>query len=636
MDLLSQDVKALSFDGEAPEHLPSECTPEAIDVRRPAFVMMFGVLLIFVWFGLFAGGVEAIYWLIKQFVFGDLVFMHPGYFWIAPLATLLICLVPGICLGAVAWLDRSPRILPIAVTVAAFIAWLNTIELVMPGLLLWAGILLAGGLATASGRIFRRYPRGCLAIFSRTVVAMVVVLIGASIGQELLQRRQAARASAALPVAASGTPNVLLIVLDTVRSDSLGLENSRLEPKSPIARFARQGAIFESAWSTAPWTLPSQAGMFTGQLPHDLSGDWLSKLDGTHRTLAEELTSRGWSAGGFVANTRYCSEETGIARGFTHYEAYRFSWADVMHCSALGRKFMYSNFAVQIGWHHWPGRKRADEINASFLSWLDDRDSRPFFAFLNYWDAHDPYFASPEFAREAPATSRDKLLLRNWWWLTKDGLLPSDHDLARKCYEDCVAGLNQSVGVLLEELRSRGTLDNTLVIVTSDHGEHFGEHDLYLHGNSLYEPLLHVPLVVVWPEKVPAGVRVEAPVSLRGLPNTILDLLDLPPSFPGSSWVSHLDQVNVGGNILEPIHSELPSQAKFPPCHGRSPVAAGPMQCVRVGPLKYIRNGDGSEQLYQLVNDPMEQTNLVNDAAYADQLAILRSLLMPDSGESRQ
>src|SRR5205085_8095982 len=101
----------------------------------------------------------------------------------------------------------------------------------------------------------------------------------------------------------------------------------------------------------------------------------------------------------------------------------------------------------------------------------------------------------------------------------------------------CIASLDHHVGLLLDELERRGVLDNTLVIITSDHGEHFGEHNLLLHGNSLYRDLLHVPLVVIAPGRVPAGRRVKEFVSLRDLPATVLDLLRLEGRgwFPGRS-----------------------------------------------------------------------------------------------------
>jgi arylsulfatase A-like enzyme len=261
------------------------------------------------------------------------------------------------------------------------------------------------------------------------------------------------------------------------------------------------------------------------------------------------------------------------------------------------------------------------------MSWLSDRRERPYFAFLNYWDAHDPYCAPAAFRSHEPADLKEKLLLRYWWWMRKEGLPDGQVAMLRTAYDDCVRGLDDRIGDLFEQLEARGELENTLIIITSDHGEHFGEHELFLHGNSLYEPLLHVPLILVWPGKIPAGVQVDTPVSLQGLPNTVCELLGQEQEFPGSSWSRHWTTERPESIPSEPIVAEIASQSGCPPCHGRSPVAAGKMRCVRVGTVKYIRNGDGSEELYDLARDPAEETNFARDPKHSKLLERMRKAL---------
>jgi arylsulfatase A-like enzyme len=594
------------------------------------------VLLTAAWLALVSGGFEAVYWLVRQRLGGEMVFMHPGFVWMSPLTQVAFFALPGAALAVIAWRNKSPSVLPFAATALSLIAWLNVLELLVPGLYFWAWVLLGCGLATVTGRLLQRYTVKCLWVVRRTTPGMLVLVLLAAVGQTWLAGERERRAVAALPEAPEDAPNILLIVLDTARADSVGLYSADREDAPHLAELAGRGAVFEAATATAPWTLPSQAGMFTGRLPHELSASWLHKLDATHPTLAEQLSRRGWLTGGFVGNTRYCSAETGLARGFTRYEGYRLSWADFLMCTALGRKVLVSRLPAQFGMLDWPGRKRAPEINKAFLNWLDHRQGRPYFAFLNYWDLHDPYVAPPAFQSHPPSGLHEKLLLRNWWWVPKEGLSPDHVEMLRDNYRDCMRGLDHQLGKLFEQLEERGELENTFVIITADHGEHFGEHDLFLHGNSLYEPLLHVPLVVIWPEGIPAGARVEQPVSLRGLPNTVLELVGEQAAFPGKSWVGRWSAGAADAGQPQPIVAEIASQAGFPPCHGHSPVAAGSMQSVRLGNMKLIRNGDGSQELYDLATDPDELTNLAGLAQYAPQLSRLRSLLHASSEVSRQ
>ena len=186
--------------------------------------------------------------------------------------------------------------------------------------------------------------------------------------------------------------------------------------------------------------------------------------------------------------------------------------------------------------------KSAAMVDRAFLEWLSRRGGRgrPFFAFLNYNDAHSPYEipdrSIPAFGLR-PASTRDRLTLLGWNMLDKSSLSEYAVRMASDVYDDCIAYLDRRLGLLLQELGTRGLLDDTLVIVTADHGEHLGDHLLFFHGCSLYRQLVQVPLVIVDP-KGGAGDRVvPEPVSLRDVPATVVDLLGLgrDAPFPGRS-----------------------------------------------------------------------------------------------------
>jgi arylsulfatase A-like enzyme len=165
---------------------------------------------------------------------------------------------------------------------------------------------------------------------------------------------------------------------------------------------------------------------------------------------------------------------------------------------------------------------------------------------------------------------------------------------------------------MLSELERRGVLDDTLVIVTSDHGEHLGDHLLFFHGCSLYRQLVQVPLVIIDPVRVPAGRVIAEPVSLRDVPATVVDLLALGTDapFPGRSltrfWMSKNDQAASSPDETLLIETGTPLMMTN---QGREPVARGPMKSLIGWGMHYIRAGDGAEEFFNLASDPDERSN---------------------------
>jgi arylsulfatase A-like enzyme len=272
-----------------------------------------------------------------------------------------------------------------------------------------------------------------------------------------------------------------------------------------------------------------------------------------------------------------------------------------------------------------------------WLSWQRNR-GRPFFAFLNYNDAHTPYKdpddPAPGFGIR-PSSWHDRLVLQQWNTLEKTKLPYHDVQMANDLYDDAIAYLDRRLGALLDELQRRGVLEDTVVIVTSDHGEHLGDHMLFFHGCSLYRQLVEVPLVVVCPKRVPAGRLVAEPVSLRDLPATVLDLLGLAndDAFPGRSLARLWDEASdEAAQMREPLLMETDKPATLTN-QGREPVAKGPMKALVGGGMHYIRSGDGSEELYSLNGDPEERTNLAGFLEAQEVLenfrAGLRAMLRP-------
>ena len=272
-------------------------------------------------------------------------------------------------------------------------------------------------------------------------------------------------------------------------------------------------------------------------------------------------------------------------------------------------------------WFAFDHRKDAKSINRAFLTWLTDRrqPDRPFFAFLNLLDAHQPYVlprgAPHRFLTYYATDVEYRAVYERWEVLDKTRLPPSLISLARDSYDDCVSYIDEHLGFLFDELKRRGVLDQTLVIVTGDHGEGLGEHGLFDHGESLYRTEIRVPLVIFPPSGNPSSI-VEETVSLRDLPATIVDLARLGNGspFPGESlgrfWRETSPEEAGARSEHTPVISELTAPNPLNPNQGRSPASRGPLVSLAEGGFVYIRNdGDGSEQLFNERNDPREIDN---------------------------
>jgi arylsulfatase A-like enzyme len=178
--------------------------------------------------------------------------------------------------------------------------------------------------------------------------------------------------------------------------------------------------------------------------------------------------------------------------------------------------------------------------------------------------------------------------------------------------------MDEQIAYLLDELDRRGVLDDTWVIICGDHGEGLGEHDLFEHGESLYSTEIHVPLLMIPPKSLRVGHVVEAPVTLRDLPATIVDLVGLAEGtpFPGQSLAPLWRDTTVPrSSRSDDVLSELPSPSPSDSSHGRSPARRGPLFSLASGDFVYIRNGgDGTEELYDRRSDPKELSNLTRSS----------------------
>lgn len=326
--------------------------------------------------------------------------------------------------------------------------------------------------------------------------------------------------------APAGAPNVILIVLDTVRAKSMSLHGYP-QPTTPnLERLAKQGVLFTRAIAPASWTLQSHASLFTGQPPFNLSASWGSSLDSKYPTLAETFSLNGYDTAGFVGNLYYCTRAYGLDRGFNDFVDFPLSPKFIAYSASAVRKISSIERALGqfLTSRYLCGLKSAEEVRKEFIHWLSGNDQRrPFFAFLNFNDAHDPYISPPQYANKFFAGEPLSFLPDD----IQDTLDKATLERLKAAYESTVAYLDDQVYQLILDLEKQVDLDNTIFVVTSDHGEQFGEHDLCLHGNSLYMQLLHVPLLITYPKRIPSGLVVDRYAPQVELAASVLQLAGL-------------------------------------------------------------------------------------------------------------
>jgi arylsulfatase A-like enzyme len=565
----------------------------------------------FLWLGaaiaLCAGVVEPPLLLLRRAVLDMPVDADAQLVWMAPLANLLIFLPLGAVLdllraGRTKWSMQSGVAALLTLALFALLA-------VLPRLHAGALLVFAAGVSVQLSRIVVRHHiwvtvwarRGVL-IAGGVIGAAAVAIAAVPDARELWLRRSG-------PQPPEGALNVLLLVLDTVRWKSLGISGYPRSTSPAIDSWVRNGADFTSASVTSPWTLPSHAGMFTGLYPHELDAGFKTPLESGPPTLAETLGAFGYATAGFVANRRYGSREFGLGRGFTRYVDFRRSPAQILISSSMWRHILW-HARVQdlLGYYDLYGRANAATINGELLDWIDETD-RPFFAFVNYYDAHDPYLPPPPFDTRFTGQRR-----RGRPANLEGTLATSAIQREQDMYESTIAYLDAQIGSLRDSLAARGILDRTLVIITSDHGEQFGEHDMLGHGNSLYSPLLHVPLAIISPGAVPTGMRITEPVTLRDLPATLVRLAvgNVEHAIPGKSLSRFWD-----GEIRGAPHSPVLAALTWP--NGQIAYA------LRQDSLLYIDWFQEREELYDLARDPGETTNLAPRAEWQAALRHMRA-----------
>jgi len=559
-------------------------------------------LLVAVWFGIVTGLGEAWYYVGRVFyrhlelpnVFG--ISQHAV--WMSPLANLIAFAVLGVVLILI-W-ARLPSKYPPRAWVGALVGTCLFSWTMATGRVHWAAAaVLTLGITAQLVRALSPGAGEVAALARRSLPWLVALIVGMGMTvpvlESLRERRQLAVADAA-PLAADA-PNIIFIILDTERAASTSLHGAT-RPTTPfLEELARRGVWFDRAITPNSWTLPTHAAMFTGRHTNTLGVGWEIPLDDTYPVIAEVLSARGYATAGFVANTKFLSDLFGLGRGFGVWKDQPIMAGVVVTHSWLARSII-GPVRHRLGNHQMLQRKTADAVNEEFVAWLDGREPRPFFAFLNYFDAHEPYLP-PE-----PWNLRFSETQPLYW--SEPDKKNEDYTAAEiaelaTAYESSIAYLDNRIQLLFEALAARGLLDSTLVVITSDHGEGMGENGQLTHGFDMTLPTTHVPLVLVYPGVLPAGRKVTTPVEVRHLAATILGFAGGPDSaIPGESlerfWAGSADSAISGATYS----------------------TDGFFASVVTDSMQFLKHKEGAERLYNHRRDPLGLNNLRDDPAYRE------------------
>ncbi len=455
-------------------------------------------------------------------------------------------------------------------------------------------------------------PRPLIRILASLFLAVPVPAGGAQAaartGGNALAPGPCARADAqekAPRAGASGSaarPNVLLIGIDTLRADHLGCLGYGKDTTPALDRLAREGVLCTRAMSTSGWTLPSVMSVMTALYPEvHRTCAYQNRLPPEVATLAEVLRADGRTTAGFVSNPLVGSRY-GFADGFDLYDDFTVTLDAGLNLFGKHDETRDEQQSAGTG----------ELVTQTAVKWLERGPQQPFFLFVFYMDPHYDYLPPAPFDTMFDPNYPGDMDGRGIFHEPRHSQRPSARDLQHllALYDGEIRYTDGCVATLLQALARSGVLDHTLIIVFGDHGDEFYEHGKTAHDSTLYQEIVHVPLILWGPGRLPAGQRIDAVTSLVDIMPTVLDYL-------GVSRTSPLQ-----GASLRPLVESTAEKIHDTVWAGRT--TGTPVQAIIGARHKLIRNvRDDTWELYHLAQDPGERTNVYVQTAPSDvQLAL--------------
>lgn len=419
-------------------------------------------------------------------------------------------------------------------------------------------------------------------------------------------------------------PNVLLIVLDTLRADRLH-SYGYPKPTSPfLDRLAEQGTVYLNAIAPDVWTLPVHASLFTGTFTSTHQTHRQNRwLRADLRTLAEVLRDLGYRTAG-ISNNAWVSSLTGLDRGFDAF----FLGGRIFKPSRLSGRFVrdgarsYLTYVLNKAYRGAFRLRYGDGgpwIAQKALAWLSGSEAtKPFFLFLNYKECHLRYTPRKTYAQmfldPGPSASDHRHVNQDAfaYMAGRARMTEDDFRLLGALYDGELRFLDDCLAELFGVLRARGYLDDSLIIITSDHGENLGEHGLMDHQYCVYDTLARVPLIVVRPGDFEQNATHSAQVQVHDIFPTVLDCAGANgEAHRQSEAISLFERREVDEAIIEYTAPATDVMQRRFPGMDLTPFART-FRAYRTSRYKFIQASDGRHELYDLAADQGETNNLVD------------------------
>jgi arylsulfatase A-like enzyme len=454
------------------------------------------------------------------------------------------------------------------------------------------------------------------------------VVVGLFAVMALVAAGVALRPASAPEIVEQEHPNVLIVLWDTVRADHLSLYGHDVDTTPALKRFAEEAVVFDHAVSPGMWTVPSHGAMFTGLPPatHGATFEW-RWLDHHHTTLAEYFKAHGYDTFAFSANPNLAPRGANLLQGFDTIET---SWGEKwwpLVRRATMVKLLPNDASTEISPAFEGNRPGNTYYNGAVATgralnrWLDDREpGKPWLAYLNYMEAHKPRVPLLRHRREVMDEAMHEVALKTDITFLSQmafgyGVLEyTDLQLAatRAVYDACVRELDWFTEKLMRRLDERGMLDNTIVVLTSDHGESLGEHHRFGHRYDLHQTLLHVPLLIRYPDKLKPR-RVSEPVTTQDLFATLTELAEIPaaPTATHSRSLFGEPRGSIFSEVLSFDSQGLDLVLRFyPDIEEPEGGFERTFRSIRKGSDKLILDNHEHAELYDLDDDPLETRDL--------------------------
>lgn len=541
---------------------------------------------------------------------------------------VLLGVVAGLLLAPATRLPRGEWAHPMLLA-AVWIGLERYVAVDPSKLAMWIAPTFAGLLVFSIGRALWRWkPASAVAL--ATVIPAVTLAVPEIIdaNKAPLPMREGAKAAPA------GAPDVLFIVMDTVRAQSSSAYGYSRQTTPNFDQLAKEGVLFADANSPATWSLPAHAALFTGTFPSwNNANDETRFLDDKLPTLAETLADAGWQTRCFSANP-HISDSFGLTRGFMANDK---AWST----GTSARNFSFIYRLIDTTPMGGAEDKGGQMVVGNIKRWMEDRpaDAPPQFVFVNFLEAHFPFHQLPhEFVTAYQDRPMSELREINqiafgvqFGRQLTDAEYQQVHQPLVDLYDAGVLYTDHLVGEVLDIYREAGRLDNTVVIIVGDHGEAVGEQGSFGHVTPVSEQILRVPLALRYPARIPAGSMVTTAVSTVGTYATVLDLagVEAPGVNQVGSLMPGLSGQDVGKPVLAERFEEHMLSARFNPgeANGKGPLVnpRGRFRTYRSGDHKLVQHITDGTVLFDLRKDPGESTDIAAQAP--DKVAALQAEL---------